>query len=152
MELLKKMCPGFDFEALSPDLLAMIPKNKADSQAVQRAVHAGYPAVKPILPVLLTWLQDYNWPVAQELTPFLASIGAPLKEPVIAVLKTDDIIWKYWVLSLVVNTPDMRLATALHQELSALHGRNLQLATNPDEDQQSVNHEVEDLLTKLGRP
>ncbi|AJI96249.1 hypothetical protein BD65_627 [Yersinia ruckeri] len=152
MELLKKMCPEFDFGVLSPDLLSMIPKNKADTQAVQHAMRAGYPAVKPILPVLLSWLQDYNWPVAQELTPFLASIGTPLKEPVAAVLKTDDIIWKYWVLSLLVNTPDLKLATALEEELNTLCRRNLQFSASLDEDQQSVNREVESLLAKLGQP
>ncbi|MFJ5468749.1 DUF5071 domain-containing protein [Pectobacterium carotovorum] len=142
----------FDFETLSPNLLSMIPKNKADTQAVQYAVRAGYPAVKPILPALLSWLQDYNWPVAQELVPFLVSIGAHLKEPVAAVLKTDDVIWKYWVLSLLVNTPDLKLATALEDELDALYSQNSQFSAIPDEDQQSVNREVETLLAKLRQP
>jgi hypothetical protein len=50
-----------------------IPKNKGVLAAAQAAIDIGYPGVAPILPQLLEWLQDYNWPVAHMLAPFLAS-------------------------------------------------------------------------------
>src|SRR4051794_23281462 len=60
------------------DVQHLIPQNKFDLKRAQAAVEVGYPAVAPILPELLEWLQDYNWPVAHILAPFLASIGEPL--------------------------------------------------------------------------
>ena len=57
---------------------SLIPKSKSDLETANRAVAAGYPAVKPVLGELVEWLKDYNWPVAHVLAPFLAKIGIPL--------------------------------------------------------------------------
>jgi hypothetical protein len=54
-------------------------------------IAGGYPAVAPVLPELLTW------PVARELAPSLASIGAPLLAEVRRIVPARDDIWKYWV-------------------------------------------------------
>jgi len=80
------------------NLSSCVPKNKSDLEAAQSAVDVGYPGVEPILPELLEWLQDYNWPVAHVLAPFLASIGEPLVPHVNRILETDDKVWKYWMI------------------------------------------------------
>jgi hypothetical protein len=81
-------------------------------------VARGYPAVAPILPELIQWLQDYNWPVAHVLAPFLARIGSPLLPEIRRVLNTNDYVWQYWLLTWLVKTPEM--ASALHDELTRL--------------------------------
>lgn len=96
----------------------------------------GNSGVAPILPVLIYWIQDLNWPVAQELAPFLAQTGAPLKQPVIDVLKIQDTVWKYWVVSKLVNTPDLQLAKAIGPELQQLQ---LKAAGSADEDDIRIN-------------
>ncbi|CNH01947.1 DUF5071 domain-containing protein [Yersinia pekkanenii] len=146
MDLIKKMCGSFDFTAISAELYALIPKDKMDIETAKKAVNYGYPGVAPILPVLIYWMQDLNWPVAQELAPFLAKIGAPLKQPVLNVLKTQDTIWKYWVVSKLVNTTDLQLAKAIASELQHLQ---LKTAGSTDEDDLSVNLVVSDVLNKL---
>ncbi|MGD1053406.1 MAG: DUF5071 domain-containing protein [Candidatus Dormibacteria bacterium] len=83
----------------------LIPRDKGDIPRAEAAVRAGYPAVEPILGELLEWLQDLNWPVAGVLVPFLESIGPvdALLHHVRAVLRSDDDVWKYWVLGSVVD-------------------------------------------------
>lgn len=44
------------------DLSASIPTDKHDLAAVANAARLGYPAINAILPELLEWLQDINWP------------------------------------------------------------------------------------------
>jgi hypothetical protein len=98
------------------DIQSLIPQSKHDLERAKAAVAAGFPAVAPILPQLLEWLQDHNWPVARIISPFLARIGSPMIPHIRHVLDTDDDIWKYWVLSHVVaESPE--LAAAFHSDL-----------------------------------
>lgn len=86
---------------------------------MQAAIAAGWPAVLPVLPGLLEWLQDMNWPVARPLAPFLASIGAPLAPAIRQVLDGDDGIWKTnLILQLVAPSPALR--AALDEDLRRL--------------------------------
>jgi hypothetical protein len=79
-------------------------------------VKLGFPAVAPVIPQILEWLQDLNWPVALVFQPFLVSIGEPLAPYVGAVLQGQDDIWKYSLLRVVVDqSPE--LARALRPEL-----------------------------------
>jgi hypothetical protein len=101
------------------DLTALLPIDKMDTEAASKVVAIGFPGVEPVLPKLLEWLQDMNWPVAQVLQPFLASVGAPLAVHIRAVLATDDDVWKYWVVQGVVGE-SMQLMHALKPELERL--------------------------------
>ena len=104
---------------MSSDLTALLPKDKHDTDKVKGIVALGFPAVEPILPDLLEWMQDVNWPVAQALLPFLANIGGPLAPHVRHVLETDDEVWKYFVLSyIVVRSPELQ--TMLRADLERL--------------------------------
>lgn len=98
------------------DIRPLIPQNKFDTDRAEQAVAAGYPAVEPILPELLEWIKDSNWPVARVLAPFLGSIGTPLIPHIRKILATGDTIWKYWTLTyLVQDSPDV--AAALREDL-----------------------------------
>ncbi|NHZ37919.1 DUF5071 domain-containing protein [Massilia rubra] len=102
--------------------VALIPAHKHDLDAVQAAIAAGWPAVLPLLPALLEWVQDMNWPVATPLASFLASIGAPLAPAVRQVLDGDDGIWKTNViLQVVMRSPALRDALAANLRRLAAH-------------------------------
>ncbi len=98
---------------------AWIPCDKHDLRRAEAAVAAGYPAVEPVLPALMEWLQDLNWPVARVLAPFLASIGAPLLPHVRAVLASGDDVWKYGIVGRLVGESDV-LPRQLRAELVRL--------------------------------
>ena len=82
---------------MDEEIKKLIPKSKHDHEAADSAA-AGYPVAAPILPNLLETVQDMNWPVAQTLAPFLATIGEPLAPHIRKIFETDDKIWKAWVI------------------------------------------------------
>jgi len=90
-----------------------------DTDKADAIVALGYPKVAPILPALVGWMQDMNWPVARLLQPFLANIGAPLAPHIRAVLNSNDDIWKFWTLRFIV-AESAELAALLKPELYRL--------------------------------
>lgn len=104
---------------MRPDPRALLPDDKLDTASAEQLVALGFPAIEPVLPQLLEWMQDFNWPVAQVLQHVLANIGAPLAPHVRKVLSQDDEIWKYWVLHCIVRE-SKELAQALRPDLKRL--------------------------------
>jgi len=126
---------------LPSELHELLPKDKHDIERATALVSNGYPTVAPILPDLLEWLQDGNWPVAYVIGPFLASIGKPLTEEVRRILQSQDQLWKYWILlDVVSHSPE--LATALHPELVKIAE-----GAAVDEDEKEVKEVAKEILT-----
>ncbi|TQV82213.1 DUF5071 domain-containing protein [Denitrobaculum tricleocarpae] len=75
-----------------------IPKDKYDVAAVRRASSVGFPALNPVVPELLEWLQDYNWPVARHVSSLLAAAGPEVAPHIDDALNSDDAIWKFWII------------------------------------------------------
>jgi hypothetical protein len=104
---------------MRPDFSSLLPRSKMDIEKAEAIIALGYPAVEPILPALVEWIQDMNWPVAQVLQPFLVRIGPPLAPHLRRVLKTDDDVWKYWLVCCIV-AESSELAQLLRPELQRL--------------------------------
>ena len=128
------------------DLQDLIPKSKFDTDAVARAKAAGFPTIEPILPDLLKWIRDGNWPVAGWTFALLASVGAPVVPHIRRVLSGEDDVWKYWCLSLV---GDLEPATqrTLCKDL-------LRIARSPTsgEIEEGVQERAVELLADLDSP
>jgi hypothetical protein len=120
----------------------LIPKTKFDLATAKAAVAAGYPAVAPILPELLEWLQDCNWPVADILAPFLTSIGEPLIPHLRQVLESDDEIWKYWIIINIMGQSPI-IAAAFRDDLERLAS-----APTEREAREELNEAAQDVLAK----
>lgn len=73
--------------------------------AAETVIRLGYPRVKSILPGLLEWIQDINWPGAGEIADFLLEIGDPMIPYVKDVLNqhSDDQEWVYWIFEVLIN-------------------------------------------------
>ena len=83
------------------DIHDLVPKNKFDSSNIERLKHLTDNEIEPILPSLLEWIQDCNWPVAGDILPVLAlhqSALVPLIHRVLSPHEKDD-IWKYWIIT-----------------------------------------------------
>ena len=101
------------------EIHSLIPQGKDDIERANAVVAAGYPTVAPILPDLLTSLQDCNWPIAHVLAPFLLSIGSPLIPHIHNIMNTDDEVWKYWIMVAIMRESH-EVAQAFREELERL--------------------------------
>ncbi|GMT50101.1 MAG: hypothetical protein IEMM0008_1640 [bacterium] len=122
----------------------LIPRDKHDFENVDAIITLGYPAISPIIPQRLEWIQDMNWPIAQKLAPFFSSIGKPILPEIKKILNTTDGIWKYWCLSEGVGKmPDDVIAT-IKPEL-------IQLLEKPTKDEipEEVNLIAHELLDRI---
>ena len=125
---------------MSPDISTLLPRDKSDTKKAEAIVALGYPAVELILAELVEWMQDVNWPVAQVLQPFLASVGTPLAPHVRRVLSATDEVWKHWILYCVVReSPE--LAASLSTEL-----RRLATLPTPGEIQEDIDALAREIL------
>ena len=97
-----------------------VPKHKQDFAAVRKAVALGYPGLNPVLPQLLIWMQDCNWPVAKELAPLLGRAGPEIAPHLIEVLRSNDGIWKDWVLGRVAEDLDPEVWELIRPEVQRI--------------------------------
>ena len=130
---------------MTDHLRDLVPIGKSDLQRARAAVDAGYPKVAPILAELVGWLRDYNWPVAHILAPFLASLGPPLKPHIWHVLKSDDDVWKYWVINILIDGLAKTDAEEFLPELERLC-----YAPEPHEETEELNEQARTALQKFG--
>jgi hypothetical protein len=98
----------------------LLPRNKGDLANARAVVASGYPAVAPVLPDLLKWLQDCNWPVSRPIGDLLASIPEQMSPLIWNVLRGDDYIWKYWCIVRLISIMPPGIAEQFRPELTRL--------------------------------
>ena len=76
----------------------MIPRHKFDELAVLRLQLSTRKEIIPILPELLVWIQDMNWPIAPKIVELLRAYPIETVPHIKEILKGTDSIWKYWCL------------------------------------------------------
>jgi hypothetical protein len=123
----------------------LVPTSKHDLQRAHAAISAGYPAVEPILGELIEWLQDYNWPVARVLAPFLASLGSTLVPHIWNVMRSNDEIWKYWVITLLIRALPHDHAVQFRSELLRISS-----APSPSEKSEELDQIAFEVLNYFG--
>ena len=102
------------------ELESCIPGSKHDIEAVERARNAGYPAINPILPDLLEWLQDMNWPVAAPVADLLRGAGMEIVPPIRAIFAGEDHVWKYGLLMNLIPRLDASVRGALDDDIARM--------------------------------
>lgn len=102
------------------DQHTLVPSSTFDTDSAERAVECGWPGVEPVIPQLLEWLQDYNWPVAHVLAPFVARIGDPIVLYLRPVLDGDDLLWKYWIIVAVLGEAPLTVVEQFRPDLERL--------------------------------
>lgn len=87
------------------NLQELVPKHKSDFIAIENLKLLSFEEIKPIVTELLEWLQDFNWPVAAPIAEMLSPYLDKMVPEVMEVLKTNDGVWKFWILTtLLTNT------------------------------------------------
>ena len=80
----------------------LLPKDKYDNSNIENLKKLQDEEIKPLIPELLTWLQDYNWPITKEVLNVLKG-RENLVFPYIAdILAGDDVMWKCWIMELLI--------------------------------------------------
>jgi hypothetical protein len=77
----------------------LIPKHKGDHETADKLKNYTYDQIKAIVPDLLTWLQDMNWPVAGPVADYLETFTDNIGPDLVKILQGDDEVWKYWIIS-----------------------------------------------------
>ncbi len=81
------------------DVKDLVPKHKDDQRVIARLKELSFEQIKPIVPELLEWLQDMNWPIARPVADILEPFVDKMVPEIIKIFKTNDGIWKMWVLA-----------------------------------------------------
>ena len=101
--------------------------------------------MKPIVYDLLEWVQDYNWPVAQELVPLLKEREDIIFPYMSDILRGDDFMWKYWIMDLLIPEFTFEHKNSLKDDI-------LLLINDPDidEDTESIREIAEECYKNCG--
>ena len=120
----------------------LVPKHKDDIKTAEKLNGYSIDEVRPIVPDLLEWLQDANWPVAYPVKLYLEKHVKHIQEEILEVFKTDDTLWKYWVLSL--------LGEGIDDERLIAEIKRIALAPTHLEKQDEVDQVANELMANKG--
>lgn len=104
--------------------LDYLPRDKHDFERVNELKKWDKSELVPLLPNLLEWIQDINWPIANEVAELLLTVPKDIIPLIQRVFKTTDEIWKYWCLEVLVKRLSDEDKKSLQEDL-------LRLAENP---------------------
>ena len=123
----------------------LVPKDKHDISNIDKLYSLSDEEMKPIVYDLLEWIQDYNWPVAQELIPLLKEREDIIFPYMSDILRGDDFMWKYWIMDLII--PDFSF-----EHKNSLKDDILLLINDPDidEDTESIREIAEECYKNCG--
>lgn len=90
-----------------------LPRNKYDFRRVNQLKSMKRSELVLLLPGLMEWIQDMNWPIATEVTELLLTFPNEIVPLVKDVLATNDDVWKYWCIECLLK----RLLVELNMQL-----------------------------------
>ncbi|MEC0168087.1 DUF5071 domain-containing protein [Paenibacillus graminis] len=98
----------------------ILPKDKHDFKSVEGLARLERSMIIPLLPELLEWLQDMNWPIAAEIVDLLSKYTSETIPHVKAVFSQSDTGWIYNILLYLINEWDTDLVSRLSSSLREL--------------------------------
>jgi len=81
------------------DIRNLIPKNKHDHNVIAGLRELSFEQLRPIIPELLEWMQDMNWPIGRPIADILKPFVDRIAPEIIKIFNTNDGLWKLWVLT-----------------------------------------------------
>ncbi|MBE9916465.1 DUF5071 domain-containing protein [Paenibacillus donghaensis] len=102
------------------DLSELLPRDKHDFERVNDLKSINKKDLIKLIPELLEWLQDINWPIASEIAKLLLTVPQETIPYVRKVLEGGDDIWKEWCLRYFVMELPTNLRQILQDELERI--------------------------------
>lgn len=81
----------------------LLPRDKFDNDRVEMIKKMDRDKILPLLPGLLEWTQDMNWPVAKSVVELLLTFPEEIVPHIQDVLSSNDDNWKYFILNDLVR-------------------------------------------------
>ena len=121
----------------------IVPRVKDDDEAIDNLKSCSFNEIKEQVPQLLEWLQDGNWPVSAPIFNYLLPHVNDIEDEILKIFRTDDGVWKYWVLGLISHFPG-KISDRILQEVK-------RIAEHPMRDEiiDEVQQEAIDVLQDL---
>ncbi|MED4531811.1 DUF5071 domain-containing protein [Metabacillus fastidiosus] len=83
-----------------------LPRHKHDFERVNELKRREREEILPLLPFLIEWMQDMNWPIAHDIAELLLTFPNEIVPLIKDVLAGNDDIWKYWCLKVLIKSVD----------------------------------------------
>jgi hypothetical protein len=122
------------------DIRELIPMHKSDFERVEKLKALNLEDIKPILPDLMIWLQDQNWPISQGIEDIIIEFQSDLIPHIKNIFSTTDGSWKYFLLHGLINRLPSSIITELREDLE-------RIKNNPTQDEKY--EELDDILSEL---
>lgn len=101
-------------------IFELLPKDKVDDSNLGKIKELSDAEIEPIIPELLGWLQDMNWPIANEIAEILRHHEDVVFPHIPGILQSDDAMWKLWVMEGLVPHFRLEHKQMLKQDIAAL--------------------------------
>ncbi|APO46819.1 hypothetical protein BS614_24110 [Paenibacillus xylanexedens] len=122
------------------DIRACLPRDKHDFEAVNKLNEFRNEELKVIIPELMEWLQDGNWPISKPVEDILLRLGEDLVPHIKDVLQTQDSSWEYFILVGLID----RLPVS---HLSMLRSDLVRILESPTHDE--ILEELDEVILEL---
>lgn len=99
------------------NLSNLLPRDKHDFERVNDLKNINKEDLIKLIPELIEWLQDINWPIAKEISKLLLTVPKETIPYISNVLAGEDDIWKEWCLRYFVRDLPIELIENLKEEL-----------------------------------
>lgn len=120
------------------------PRDKHDFTALEDIEASEPSAWVHLVPELLTWLQDPNWPISGRVKEVLLLNPAALEGPIRLILAGDDEAWQSNCLDLVLRLPH-DTQSLLRADLEAFSAR----ITDESELQWDLRSDLKEVLSRM---
>ena len=118
-----------------------IPQNIRDIQAIEQIKKLPFESIRDDVPALLEWLKDTHWPVAPGIAEYLVPYVNEITQELLFIFETDDSMWKYFVIYILIGRSQEKLAPELIKALKKI----AEYPSKTDEED-SVDEAAKDIL------
>ncbi len=122
----------------------LIPRTKFDYERIDLLRQAESESIIPVLPQLLEWLQDMNWPIAQDIEDILVGYGSHLIPYLRDVLNSNDGCWKFSLIYGLINRLSQEHLSELKPDLERMRNR-----PSKDEIVEEFSEQIDELLVRI---
>ncbi len=117
------------------DLKDLIPKDKFDNETAVLLFNYTFEEVEPIIPQLLKWLQDGNWPVSRPVGAYLNSLESSKITPyLLEILNGSDQEWKYFVINILGSKDKNKMDPKFLNEIERIAYHPTEIEKNAEVD------------------